>query len=68
MTDDIWLVIHTERRALAADLASVAPEQWQTPSMCQGWTVHQVLAHMVTVAATSPAGFVRKLATEPPRD
>ena len=30
--------------------------------MCQGWTVHQVLAHMVAVAGTSPAGFVRKLA------
>jgi uncharacterized protein (TIGR03083 family) len=50
-------VVHAERRALAADLAGLAPEQWQTPSLCEGWTVHDVLAHMVATAKETPPGF-----------
>jgi uncharacterized protein (TIGR03083 family) len=42
---------------LAADLAALTPEQWQTPSLCTGWTVHDVLAHMVATAKETPAGF-----------
>ena len=50
MSDDIWPVVHAERRALAADLAGLTPEQWATPSLCTGWSVHDVLAHMVATA------------------
>jgi uncharacterized protein (TIGR03083 family) len=50
MSDDIWPVVHAERRALAADLADLTPEQWETPSLCAGWSVHDVLAHMVATA------------------
>ena len=57
MADDLWTVVHAERRALAADLAGLTPEQWQTPSLCTGWTVHDVLAHMVATAKETPAGF-----------
>ena len=57
MSDDIWPVVHAERRALAADLAGVAPERWTTPSLCTGWTVHDVLAHMVSTAKETPASF-----------
>ena len=57
MSDDIWPVVHAERRALADDLAGLTPEQWQTPSLCAGWSVHDVLAHMVATAKETPAGF-----------
>jgi uncharacterized protein (TIGR03083 family) len=57
MSDDIWAVVHAERRALADDLAGLAPEQWATPSLCAGWTVH-VLAHMVSTAKLTPPAFV----------
>jgi uncharacterized protein (TIGR03083 family) len=57
MSDDIWPVVHAERRALAADLAGLTPEQWTTPSLCTGWTVHDVLAHMVATAKETPARF-----------
>ena len=57
MADDLWTVVHAERRALAADLADLTPEQWQTPSLCTGWTVHDVLAHMVATAKETPGGF-----------
>ena len=58
MSVDIWPVVHAERRALADDLAGLTPEQWQTPSLCAGWSVHDVLAHMVATAKETPAGFL----------
>jgi uncharacterized protein (TIGR03083 family) len=58
MTDDMWNVIHAERRALAADLAELTPEQWATSSLCPGWTVHDVLAHLVSTAKLSPPAFL----------
>jgi uncharacterized protein (TIGR03083 family) len=63
MSDDIWPVVHAERRALAADLADLTPEQWQTPSLCVGWSVHDVLAHMVATAKETPAGFFAGMIT-----
>jgi uncharacterized protein (TIGR03083 family) len=60
--DEIWPLVHAERRALAADLAGLAPERWQTPSLCSGWTVHDVLAHMVATARLTPPAFLLRLA------
>ena len=61
MANDIWPVVHAERRALAADLAGLREDQWRTPSLCGGWSVHDVLAHMVATAKESPARFVTGL-------
>jgi len=58
MSDDIWPVVHAERRALAADLADLTPEQWATPSLCTGWSVHDVLAHLVATAKETPPRFL----------
>ncbi|NYI78188.1 maleylpyruvate isomerase family mycothiol-dependent enzyme [Nocardioides panzhihuensis] len=57
----VWPVVHAEREALIRDLETVAPEQWATPSLCAGWTVHDVLAHMIDVATTTRLGFVRRM-------
>jgi len=55
-----WPAIHAERTALAADLGSLTDQQWETPSMCEGWTVREVLGHMTATAAmTAPKFFVR---------
>ena len=62
MPSDIWPVIHAERAALAADLASLSAEQWRTPSLCAGWTVHDVLAHQVATAKMTPPKFLAKFA------
>jgi uncharacterized protein (TIGR03083 family) len=59
---DIWPVIHAERKALATDLGALQDDQWSTPSLCSGWTVRDVLAHMTTTAKMSPAGFFVKFA------
>lgn len=59
----IWPLVHAERRALAADLATLRPDQWETPSLCTDWTVHDVLAHLVDSARTTRLGFVRRMIT-----
>jgi len=63
MADDIWPVVHAERRALAGDLAALTPEQWRTPSLCAGRTVEQTLAHMTATAKMTPPRFFLKMAS-----
>ncbi|MFB7758070.1 maleylpyruvate isomerase N-terminal domain-containing protein, partial [Streptomyces sp. NPDC056121] len=54
MTDDVWAIVHAERAALIDDLARshLTDDQWLKPSLCDGWTVHDVLAHLVDTART----------------
>jgi len=61
VTSDPWPFIHGERKALAADLTSLTEEQWKTPSLCDGWTVQDVLAHMTAAAKISPTRFFSSL-------
>lgn len=58
---DVWPAIHTERTALAADLAALTDEQWATKSLCSDWTVRDVLAHMTATAKISPPLFFAKM-------
>jgi uncharacterized protein (TIGR03083 family) len=60
VSESIWPTIHAERRALADDLADLTPEQWATPSLCAGWTIHDVLAHQLSAAKMTPPKFLRK--------
>ncbi|WP_127572374.1 maleylpyruvate isomerase family mycothiol-dependent enzyme [Georgenia faecalis] len=59
----IWQTVHAERRRLAADLAGLRDDQWRLPSLCPGWDVHDVLAHLVNTAQTGRVSFVRDLLT-----
>jgi uncharacterized protein (TIGR03083 family) len=59
---DVWELVHRERRALVDDLAGLAPEQWEVPSLCGGWTVHDVAAHLVDNARTTRLGIVVAMA------
>ncbi|QIK74270.1 maleylpyruvate isomerase family mycothiol-dependent enzyme [Nocardioides piscis] len=42
-----WRHIHEERRAMATTLAGLAPDQWEAPSLCAGWSVKDVAAHVI---------------------
>lgn len=42
----IWRYIDEQRVDLADFLDTLTPEQWETPSLCRGWTVRQVAAHI----------------------
>jgi len=46
VTDDIKAAVAAQRRALVDMYDSLTPEQWRTPSLCAGWRVHEVLAHV----------------------
>jgi uncharacterized protein (TIGR03083 family) len=60
---DVWSLIHAERAALAADLADLPEERWATPSLCDGLTVREVLAHLTAAARLNAvrwlAGVIR---------
>lgn len=62
VADDVWPVVHAERRALADDLAGLTAEQWRTPSLSEGRTVEQTLAHMTATAKMTPAKSLLKMA------
>jgi uncharacterized protein (TIGR03083 family) len=59
---EVWEAIHGERAALATDLAGLDESQWETRSLCGGWTVQQVLGHMTAAAATNPAKWTVRFA------
>lgn len=59
--EDIWSAVHAERRRLVADLADLDDERWTTASLCPGWTVHDVVAHLVDTARTGRMGFLREM-------
>src|ERR1700722_15492072 len=58
---DTWQAIHAERRALAADLEDLREDQWSTQSLCTGWTVRDVVAHMTAAAKMTPPTFFTKM-------
>jgi uncharacterized protein (TIGR03083 family) len=46
---DYFPVIAAERLAIADMLDELTPQQWQTQSLCAGWTVRDVAAHLSVV-------------------
>jgi uncharacterized protein (TIGR03083 family) len=44
--DEVWKTIDRERLRLAELLEGLAQEEWQRPSLCTGWTVRDVAAHL----------------------
>lgn len=57
-----WPTIHAERESLATDLSSLTDQQWSSESLCDGWSVHQVLGHLTATAKMTPPKFFTKLA------
>lgn len=53
--------VAAERRELADVLDSLTPEQWDAPSLCTGWRVREVAAHMSLGFRTTLPGFTAEL-------
>ena len=51
--DEVWGAIDTERVSLADLLDSLGEQEWETPSLCAGWRVRDVAAHL-TLAQMRP--------------
>lgn len=54
-----WDLVSRERQALIDLFRTLAPDQWRAPSLCPGWTTHDVLAHLTSVLESSPWQKVR---------
>ena len=61
MASDVWPTIHAERKALAADLDGLTATDWDTESLCDGWTVRDVVAHMTAAAQLNGPKFFGRL-------
>ena len=50
MPDDAktWSMIHAGRASLADTIEGLTPDQWQTPSLCAGWSVGNMAAHLLS--------------------
>jgi len=55
-SDEIWRQIDHERMGLADLLAGLSAEQWSTRTLCGGWTVRDVAAH-ITQSHWAPVRF-----------
>jgi uncharacterized protein (TIGR03083 family) len=58
MSDSIWPKIEGERVTLADYLATLAPADWDHPSLCDGWRVKDVVTHVVAGAKSTPGRFI----------
>jgi uncharacterized protein (TIGR03083 family) len=64
MTDDADLqpVVAAELLTLADLLGEATEAQWDTLSLCEGWRVREVIAHMTMAARYSQDAFMAELA------
>ncbi|WP_028658734.1 maleylpyruvate isomerase family mycothiol-dependent enzyme [Nocardioides insulae] len=53
-SDTLWAHTDRERASLCDLLTGLTPEQWSTPSLCRGWTVRDVAAHLSMAQLTLP--------------
>jgi uncharacterized protein (TIGR03083 family) len=53
--DTSWRTIDRQRETLADLLESLSPSEWSVPSLCAGWTVRDVAAHLSLAATARPA-------------
>ena len=58
--DELWTAIDTERALLADLLDGLDEQEWERPSLCAGWRVRDVAAHL-TLAHAGPAFAVPAL-------
>jgi uncharacterized protein (TIGR03083 family) len=51
--DEVWRAIDSERRGMADLLQQLAPAEWDHPTLCPGWTVRDIAAHLTLAPETS---------------
>jgi uncharacterized protein (TIGR03083 family) len=54
-------MVHAERAALIKHLENLDEARWEEQSLCGGWTVHDVAAHLVDTARTTRLRFAAGL-------
>ncbi|GAA1765144.1 maleylpyruvate isomerase family mycothiol-dependent enzyme [Kocuria aegyptia] len=57
----IWDTVHRERSALADLLETLTPAEWDHPTLCPGWAVRDVAAHVISSPQFGLADLARAL-------
>jgi len=60
--DDLRAAVAAERGEQADLLAALRPEQWDAPTLCDGWRVREVIAHTTMPFRTSLGQFLVDMA------
>lgn len=58
---EVWPMIKAEREACADVIAGLIDAQLDTPSLCTGWSVRHLAAHMVGTAEMTPGAFLARM-------
>lgn len=56
---DLRTALESERLALADVVDTLGSEEWQAASLCTGWTVQDVVAHMTLTSRLTKLGAIR---------
>ena len=56
-------MIHAGRAAMADTIDDLTPAQWSTDSLCAGWTIGNVAAHLLASAEQTNGRFARGMLT-----
>lgn len=54
---DILAALPDERDQLVSDLRTLAPADWEKPSLCDGWAIRDVVGHLLSVWTTWQYGL-----------
>jgi uncharacterized protein (TIGR03083 family) len=60
---DTWQMIRAERASLVDALAALPDSAWDRPSLCTGWSVRDVVGHMISTASLTPPTFFVSIAS-----
>jgi len=60
--DSLMDLAYDERADLAAFLESLTPQDWNAPSLCEKWSVKEVVAHVVSYEELTPFGLAKRFA------
>ncbi|MDL5159555.1 maleylpyruvate isomerase family mycothiol-dependent enzyme [Actinomycetospora termitidis] len=62
MAASVMPLAEQERDDLAELLHALEPAEWSEPTLCEGWTVRDVVAHVLSYEERGPANVVRTFA------
>jgi uncharacterized protein (TIGR03083 family) len=60
LVNELWPLIHAQRKTCAEMVSGLDGGQLATPSLCGGWTVGDVAAHMIASGEMTVGGFYGK--------
>jgi uncharacterized protein (TIGR03083 family) len=57
----LWDLTHAARRSLADDLSGLDPAHWRRATLCTGWDVEHVVAHLTAAATLGQWQWIRSI-------